>query len=182
MNVADIDLAEIVRASVEQAEVYCKADVATRVELGDRPIPCRADPIRMQEVLVNLLKNAYEATSKGAVRVRTEEQRDFLAVVVSDTGTGMPPDVQKRIFEPFFTTKKKGEGTGLGLALSKNFVVAHGGDIVVTSEEGKGSAFTVLLPRNLEAVSSAEAPRPEDKEGREPPREPARVDVSPESL
>jgi len=182
LNVADVDLAEIVRASVEQAEVYCKADVATRVELGDRPIPCRADPIRMQEVLVNLLKNAYEATSKGAVRVRTEEQRDFLAVVVSDTGTGMPPDVQKRIFEPFFTTKKKGEGTGLGLALSKNFVVAHGGDIVVTSEEGRGSAFTVLLPRNLEAVSSAEAPRPEDAEGREPPpREPARVDVSPDS-
>jgi len=66
---------------------------------------------------------------------------------VSDTGTGIPPDVQRRLFEAFFTTKKKGEGTGLGLAISRNFVATHGGDITVSSEVGRGSTFTVLLPK-----------------------------------
>ncbi len=181
LNVVDVDLTEIVRAAVEQAEVYRKDGVASRLELGDGPVPCRADPLRIQEVLVNLLKNAYEATSKGTVRVRTEEQRDFLAVIISDTGTGMPPDVQKRIFEPFFTTKKKGEGTGLGLALSKNFIVAHGGDILVASVEGKGSSFTVLLPRNLQSSPTPEAPRPENADRPGPPQMPARVGLSPGS-
>ncbi len=180
LNVVDVDLTDIVRAAVEQAEVYRKDGVASRLELGDGPVPCRADPLRIQEVLVNLLKNAYEATSKGTVRVRTEEQRDFLAVIISDTGTGMPPDVQKRIFEPFFTTKKKGEGTGLGLALSKNFIVAHGGDILVASVEGKGSSFTVLLPRNLQSSPSSEGPRPEDAGRPEPTHEPVRAGLSPE--
>ena len=181
LNVVDVDLTDIVRAAVEQAEVYRKDGVASRLELGDGPVPCRADPLRIQEVLVNLLKNAYEATSKGTVRVRTEERRDFLAVIISDTGTGMPADVQKRIFEPFFTTKKKGEGTGLGLALSKNFIVAHGGDILVASVEGKGSSFTVLLPRNLGSSPSSEAPRPEDADRPGPPQMPVRAGLSPES-
>src|SRR6266568_6937718 len=77
LNVVDVDLTEIVRAAVEQAEVYRQDGVASQLELGDGPVSCRADPLRIQEALVNLLKNAYQATSKGTVRVRPEEQRDL---------------------------------------------------------------------------------------------------------
>ncbi|HYS99331.1 MAG TPA: PAS domain S-box protein [Thermoplasmata archaeon] len=181
MNVTETDLSEIVRAAVEQADVFRKPGTLSRVEV--HPLACRADPLRIQEVIVNLLKNAYDATPKGAVTVTLEDRGDFAAVLVSDTGTGMPPDVQRRIFEPFFTTKKKGEGTGLGLALSKNFVVAHGGDISVSSEPGRGSTFTVLLPRNAPESAGADRPgggRPDN--GRGTRMEPRTVEASPPSI
>ena len=101
---------------------------------------------------MNLIKNAYEATPNGRVMIGLEDRGSLVVITVSDTGTGIPPDVQPRLFEAFFTTKKKGEGTGLGLAISRNFVTTHGGDITVSSEVGKGSTFTVLLPK--------QAPRP----------------------
>lgn len=149
MSPVETDLREVVKTSVEHAEVYRRKGVALRIDLGDRPMPCRVDPIRIQEVFVNLLKNAYEATEAGSVAVHFEERPDVVAVSVSDTGSGITPENQGRLFEPFFTTKKMGEGTGLGLALSKSFVVAHGGDIAVSSQPGKGSTFAVLLPRTL---------------------------------
>jgi len=103
--------------------------------------------------LVNLVKNAFEATANGRVRIRLEDRGPSVAVSVSDTGTGIPPEVQQRLFEAFYTTKKKGEGTGLGLAISRNFVASHGGDITVRSEVGKGSTFTVFLPKQPAAVT-----------------------------
>jgi len=98
-------------------------------------------------VFVNLLKNAFEATANGEVGVQSETTDDAFLLTVSDTGSGIPSEVRKRLFEPFVSTKGKGEGTGLGLALSKSFVIGHGGDISVSSEVGRGSTFTVRLPR-----------------------------------
>jgi len=112
--------------------------------------------MRIQEVFVNLLKNAYEATPHGRVRIRLQDLGSLVAVSISDTGSGIPPEVQSRLFEAFFTTKKKGEGTGLGLAISRNFIASHGGDITVTSEPGKGSTFTVVLPKQASDLRATE--------------------------
>jgi PAS domain S-box-containing protein len=147
INPVDTDIKELVQASIEQAEAFRKPATEIRTELGDRAVICPVDPLRIQEVFVNLLKNAYEATPTGHVKVRLEERGTLVAVAIADTGTGIPPEVRARLFEAFFTTKKKGEGTGLGLAISRNFVVSHGGDITASSEVGKGSTFTVLLPK-----------------------------------
>jgi signal transduction histidine kinase len=156
INAVEADLTDIVRAAVEQTEVFRKPGVELRSELGSHPVICNLDPLRIQEVFVNLLKNAYEATPRGHVRIRLEDLESLVAVSVSDTGAGIPPEAQQRLFEAFFTTKKKGEGTGLGLAISRNFVASHGGDITVASEPGKGSTFTVVLPKQAQRVRAAE--------------------------
>ena len=156
INAVEADLTDIVRAAVEQTEVFRKPGVELRSELGSHPVICRLDPLRIQEVFVNLLKNAYEATSRGRVKIRLEDLEPLVAVSVSDTGSGIPPEVQQRLFEAFYTTKKKGEGTGLGLAISRNFVASHGGDITVASELGKGSTFTVVLPKQAQRIRAAE--------------------------
>lgn len=152
INAVETDLTDLIRAAIEQAEAFRKPAVEIETELGTRPVVCTLDPLRIQEVFVNLIKNAYEATPNGRVTIGLEDRGSLVVITVSDTGTGIPPDVQRRLFEAFFTTKKKGEGTGLGLAISRNFVTTHGGDITVSSEVGKGSTFTVLLPK--------QAPRP----------------------
>jgi PAS domain S-box-containing protein len=147
INPVETDLKELVQEAVEQTDAFRKRTTEIRTELGPKAVVCAVDPLRIYEVLVNLLKNAYEATPKGQVQVRIEDRGPIVAVSVADTGSGMPPEVRARVFEPFYTTKKKGEGTGLGLAIARSFVVNHGGDLTVTSEVGKGSTFTLVLPR-----------------------------------
>jgi len=146
-NLVETDLRDVVQAAADQAGVFRKPGVELRLDLGDDPLVLRIDPVRMNEVFVNLLKNAFEATNNGEVGVRTETTDDAFVLTVSDTGSGIPSEVRRRLFEPFVSTKGKGEGTGLGLALSKSFVIGHGGDISVSTEVGRGSSFTVRLPR-----------------------------------
>src|SRR5439155_314619 len=123
------ELTDLIRAAVEQTDAFRKPGVELRDETGTRSVVCTVDPMRIQEVFVNLLKNAYEATPRGRVRIRLQDLGSLVAVSISDTGSGIPPEVQSRLFEAFFTTKKKGEGTGLGLAICRNFVASHGDDI-----------------------------------------------------
>ncbi|QSQ22333.1 MASE1 domain-containing protein [Pyxidicoccus parkwayensis] len=115
---------------------------------------------RLGQVLLNLLVNAMQAISEGSptlneVRVRTSTDASGRARVdVMDTGAGIPTHILPRIFEPFFTTKPTGEGTGLGLAICQQVVRAHGGELEVRSEPGRGSVFSVLLPGAPVQVSS----------------------------
>jgi len=143
----DVDLRSIVERAVDEVRRHRKTGVAFEVGLGEVTVPVRADPLQLQEVVMNLLRNAIDATNRGAVRVRLEQRPGFHAIVVSDTGTGMTPEVLSHAFDPFFTTKVRRQGLGIGLPLSKYIVANHGGTIEVTSEPGKGSTFTVLLPR-----------------------------------
>jgi two-component system NtrC family sensor kinase len=122
---------------------HCQVEV----ELGEVGM-MMGRPRQIAQVLVNLLVNAGQATaSGGTVRLSTHRERDGARVEIRDTGTGIPPDVLRSLFQPFFTTKPPGEGTGLGLAVAHGIVAAHGGRIDVQSEPGKGSCFTVHLPR-----------------------------------
>ncbi len=107
----------------------------------------RCNPGQLNQVFMNILLNAGHAIrDKGEIRVRTRHENGRINVVISDTGGGMPPEVQKRIFEPFFTTKDVGKGTGLGLSIAYDIIKKHDGDISVESAIGKGSSFTICIP------------------------------------
>ena len=117
----------------------------------------RAEATSLRQALGNLLRNALEAMPEGGeLRVRTvgagRAAPGSVAVVVEDTGGGIPPEDLPRIFAPFFTTKEG--GTGLGLALAQKTVVGHGGRIEVRSVPGSGSGFTVTLPVAAEALEA----------------------------
>jgi two-component system, sporulation sensor kinase E len=103
------------------------------------------DKMQMQQVLVNLVKNAMQAMSRGGtLTVQTGERSDGVWVSIADTGGGIPQEQIARIFEPFYTTKKK--GTGLGLMIVQRIIRAHGGKIEVESHVGQGTTFRIWLP------------------------------------
>ncbi len=144
--------------------------------------PVRADPGQLEQVIVNLAVNARDAMPQGGVlTIRTygvsaaEVRRlgadvlpagDYSAFSVTDTGTGIPPDVLPKIFEPFFTTKDVGKGTGLGLSTVYGIVKQSGGFIFADSEAGKGTSFVVYLP-----VFHGETAAPEKEVPKAPPQE-----------
>ena len=148
LHLEEADLRSIVEVAVAQVQPHRKPHVRLETHLGDSPVGIRGDVLQLQQVLVNLLSNAFQATETGSVRVAIESSDSKRSVSVSDTGQGMSPETIGRLFQPFFTTKRQGGGTGLGLAFSKRIVEAHGGSIQVVSELGKGSTFTVVLPRH----------------------------------
>jgi signal transduction histidine kinase/ActR/RegA family two-component response regulator len=116
----------------------------------------KGDPVELREVLVNMIYNAIDAMpSGGEIRVATQENRDRVVVHISDTGTGMGPDVKQRLFDPFFTTKGKA-GTGMGLAVSFGIIRRHEGSIEVDSEPGRGTTFKISLPKVSPALPAAE--------------------------
>lgn len=105
------------------------------------------DPHMIEQVLMNLILNAVQATDEGGcITIRTRCTDEICEIQVADTGCGIPPEIRPHIFDPFFTTKRTGEGTGLGLSVSLGIVERHGGDMLVESEVGKGTVFTVRLP------------------------------------
>jgi signal transduction histidine kinase len=113
----------------------------------------RADRERMEQALTNLVLNAVEAMPTGGTLIIGLAAGDrWLTITISDTGPGVPPDIQRRMFEPFFTTKTR--GTGLGLAVARRVVEEHGGTIDVASESAKGTTFTIRLPLSAREARS----------------------------
>ena len=105
------------------------------------------DRIHVQQALINLMMNAAQAMPHGGrVFVRTGAEGDYAWISVTDEGSGVEEEYIEKIFEPFFTTKARGEGTGLGLSLTKKLVEANAGRIEVTSVSGLGSTFRLFLP------------------------------------
>jgi signal transduction histidine kinase len=119
------------------------------------------DPDQLTQVLINLVTNAYAAMPDGGtLSVVTQDADDRFALVVSDSGIGIPPEHFPKLFEPFFTTKKGGKGTGLGLAVTYGIVKMHRGDIKVTSNTDPakgptGTSFVVSLPRRRQDLQAA---------------------------
>lgn len=113
----------------------------------------KADSIKMQQVFINIIRNAAEAMDgKGLLTIRTflTERGKYICIKFSDTGTGIKEEDKNRIFEPFFSTKDVGKGTGLGLAISYSIVEQHRGKIEVESKVGKGSSFAVKIPISMD--------------------------------
>jgi signal transduction histidine kinase len=129
-----------------------------------------ADQTRFRQSLLNLVSNANKFTEKGTVTIAArqgqENGRDWITVAVADTGIGMTPDQMGKLFQEFSqassTTASKYGGTGLGLAISRRFCQMMGGDITVESEPGRGSTFTIRLPRIVEAPKEGAVPQPGD--------------------
>ncbi len=105
-------------------------------------------PSQLNQVFMNLLVNAGHAIKeKGTITLRTWQDSEDVCVEVSDTGSGIPPEIINRIFDPFFTTKPVGTGTGLGLSITHGIIRKHNGRIEVTSELGKGTTFRIFIPK-----------------------------------
>lgn len=127
-------------------------DITVQTDL-ERNLPkVNIDADQIQQTLINLILNAIEATNAGGTVTLTSRYRpetDSVEVIVSDTGIGIPPEHIDSIFEPFFTTREN--GTGLGLSISLGIIEQHCGKIMVNSTPGKGTQFTIQLPRNMES-------------------------------
>ena len=129
-----------------------------------------ADQMRLRQALLNLMSNANKFTEKGTITIdachRQQNDRDWITLAVTDTGIGMTPEQIGKLFQEFAqaeasTTRKYG-GTGLGLAISRRFCQMMGGDITVESETGRGSTFTIRVPRIVEAPKEGAVPQPAD--------------------
>jgi len=130
---------ELLRPEIENRGVTVKEKLAGQIP----GIPI--DPAQIKQALVNLIKNALQAMTKGGVlTLKTDQAAEGIVITVSDTGGGIPREQIKRIFEPFYTTKKK--GTGLGLMIVQRIVREHGGRIELESRVGQGSTFRIWLP------------------------------------
>ncbi len=164
-----VDLNQVVEEVVEITRSRWKDEaqakgVAYDLRMETTPLPPTVgDPSELSEALTNLVFNALDAMPLGGkITLRTGVEGDRVSVVVADTGIGMSDEVRQRIFDPFFTTKA-GRGSGLGLSVVYGIIARHGGEVEVRSREGEGSAFTVRLPVEWEALEPAQvapAPRP----------------------
>lgn len=158
-----VDIERVLESALRMAsnEIRHRASV---VRQYDKLPPVHGNEARLGQVFLNLLVNAAQAIPEG----RASENRITLSirggennravVQISDTGTGIPPEVASRVFDPFFTTKAEGVGTGLGLAICHRIVSSLGGDISVESRPGHGTVFSVSLPHAGTPLPKAEAP------------------------
>jgi PAS domain S-box-containing protein len=162
LNPVPLDLNAVIRDSDSLLRTLLGEDIDLQIALDPSPLPVLADATQLQQVLLNLAVNARDAMPRGGiVAVRTGREGAAVFLSVTDTGSGMTPEVQGRIFEPFFTTKEVGKGSGLGLSTVFGIVQQSGGAISVSSQPGKGSSFVVRLPLLQQHPSTLEAGGPD---------------------
>ncbi len=161
-----VDLAEVVASTLLLTEREMSARAKIIRDLGPARIAL-APKNKLHQVVLNLVVNALQAMEEGKaasneLRLTTRTVGSHAELLVSDTGCGIPPELQSRIFDPFFTTKPVGVGTGIGLSVCAMVVQKLGGKIHVDSSPGKGTTFTVQIPLEPPAVADApsESPAP----------------------
>lgn len=152
-NKQTLDLERLAVAEVCENALFCleKKAVEQGLELeldlaADLDF-CTADSRCLRQILLNLLSNAIKFTNTGKVTLQVQQDEKLISFAVIDTGTGISAENINKLFKPFPQITNHQESTGLGLALSRKLARLHGGDIVVTSELGKGSCFTLSIPR-----------------------------------
>ncbi|HEX7670064.1 MAG TPA: PAS domain S-box protein, partial [Polyangiaceae bacterium] len=158
-----VDVHEVIAGIEKMLRRLIGEDVELATDLGADPSWVKVDRSQLEQVVMNLALNARDAMPHGGritIRTRTldpgesrdpdetarRQLRPKVAISISDTGAGIPPELKAHLFEPFFTTKEFGKGSGLGLATVHGIVKQSGGEITVESEPGKGATFTIVLP------------------------------------
>jgi two-component system, NtrC family, sensor kinase len=145
-----LDLEKLLKDTIHLAENQVRmSGIKIELQVTENLPSIHGDGQKLQQVFLNLILNAVDVSIKGGkiqVIALPHEKADHVAIKVIDYGVGIPSHILPSIFDPFFTTKAKGKGTGLGLSVSQGIVAKHGGKILVSSEEGSGSIFTVVLP------------------------------------
>jgi CheY-like chemotaxis protein len=160
-----IDVNRIVENTTKLLSRTLVGSIAIGLKLGDAIWPVVADPAQLEASIINIATNARDAMPNGGKLLITTSSRelnedysfhhqglkpgDYSLIEISDTGTGMSPEVLTHIFEPFYTTKEEGKGTGLGLSMVFGFMKQSGGHIDVYSEVGSGTTFRLYLPRSV---------------------------------
>lgn len=161
-----LDICDMLCASVKMVRMMLPDNVTLQCTLRDDCAYILGSKGQLHQCIINLCKNAYQAMEGqgGTLRLREcswsatmlrsgpyadAQMEEAVEITVSDDGPGMDSETLDQVFDPFFTTKKGVEGTGLGLSLVRDFVTRHGGQIYARSEVGKGSSFTILLPKAL---------------------------------
>jgi signal transduction histidine kinase len=125
---------------------------------GDRGVLAHADPRRVRQILTNLVSNAVKFTTRGSVTVQVASRGRYIAILVQDTGPGIPPEETSAVFQEYRQTgdvRARRAGTGLGLSIARRLVLMHGGSIQLESELGRGSTFTITLPTWVEPPADA---------------------------
>ncbi|SDK06064.1 ATP-binding protein [Aliiruegeria lutimaris] len=162
----NIDINALVRDMHELLETSVGSAVTLRMDLAEDLPQVRVDPGQLENALMNLAINARDAMEgEGEIAISTRAASgDFIELSVSDTGSGIAPELLEQVFEPFFTTKPVGKGSGLGLSMVYGFAQQSGGNVHVESAPGVGTKVTLSLPVTVEAAPE-EAPEQVSGEG-----------------
>jgi signal transduction histidine kinase len=153
-SVVEFDIDRTIDDSLELLRHLLKQHVVVDKRYGDAG-RVRGHAGQIGQVFMNLLTNAAQAVTgreQASIRIESRGDADRVVIKITDNGPGIPSHVLPRIWDPFFTTKDVGEGTGLGLSIVHELVERHGGSIEVETELGKGTSFTVTLPRAVGAM------------------------------
>jgi two-component system NtrC family sensor kinase len=157
--VSEVNLSQLVEEAVQLVEKEASYKEIEFVQEVDASLDSiRSDAFQLRQVLINLLTNAIHATGpKGRIKIRLQKDGEQAILTIQDTGQGIPQEDLERIFEPFFSTKPTGEGTGLGLFVTRGIVEKLGGTIEAESRLGEGTDFRITLPRVYQNEGSVEA-------------------------
>jgi two-component system NtrC family sensor kinase len=159
-RIAVLDLVSVVRNAIALSEHTAKKRaLSIQLEAASPSIDVHGDADKLLQIVVNLVLNGVAVTEAGGVvtvkvgmrapsRLASGPAEPYASIEVVDRGAGIPKEALPRIFDPFFSSKPSGEGTGLGLSIAQGIAKEHDGWIEVDSELGRGSHFTVFLPRN----------------------------------
>lgn len=145
-----LDIHTLIEGLIRFLESQMKlANIQVELRLESTNNQIFGNPLRLEQVLLNMIQNAIYAMEKAEVKkltIRTNLSGESVIIEIIDTGIGIPQEFKKRIFDPFFTTREVGVGTGLGLSISHSIIKEHKGSVEVESEVGKGTTFRVYLP------------------------------------
>ena len=150
VSIEQVDVDDVIERSLLLVHEQLRLrGIEVELELCPDELLVVANPIQLEQVFINLLTNARDAltdSDRRTIRIFSSRDEERIRIEFSDTGPGIPPELQQRIFDPFFTTKEVGAGTGLGLSITYSILKEYGGEISVESRPGKGATFLVELP------------------------------------